>query len=187
MRVIYGRVSTIEQNEERQLEKGITSFIDKCSGAIPFMDRPNAKQLIEYLKNNPDCQVEINSVDRIGRSTLDILKTIEFFKEKKYKLKIQNLGLDNSSPFFEMMISVLGSLAQHEKLIIRERCIGGIAVAKAKGIYTGRKKGTTNTRSQMLLKHNDIVKCLEANMSISDISKITKKTRNTIYKIKKMV
>ena len=78
MKVIYGRISTAEQNEERQLEKGVKSFIDKCSGAVPFMERPQAKKLLDYLKTNPDCETVILSVDRIGRSTLDILQTIQF-------------------------------------------------------------------------------------------------------------
>jgi DNA invertase Pin-like site-specific DNA recombinase len=79
MKAIYGRISTTEQNEVRQLVKGEISFIDKCSGAVPFMERPQAKRLLDYLKNNPTCETEILSVDRIGRSTLDILQTIQFF------------------------------------------------------------------------------------------------------------
>lgn len=140
MKVIYGRISTSEQNEARQLEKGQISFIDKCSGAVPFMERPQAKRLLEFLKNNSNHETEILSVDRIGRSTLDILQTIQFFKQNGYILKIKNLGMDNSSPFFDLMISLLGTLAEHERQVIKERCKGGIAVAKSNGIYTGRKK-----------------------------------------------
>jgi DNA invertase Pin-like site-specific DNA recombinase len=51
--VTYGRISTAEQNEDRQLKKGIKSFIDVCSGTIPFMERPKAKELIKYLKTLP--------------------------------------------------------------------------------------------------------------------------------------
>ena len=92
MKVIYGRISSTLQNEARQLEKGEISFIDKCSGAVPFMERPQAKRLLDHLKDNPKCETEILSVDRIGRSTLDILQTIQFFKQKGYVLKIKNLG-----------------------------------------------------------------------------------------------
>jgi DNA invertase Pin-like site-specific DNA recombinase len=118
MKVIYGRISTSEQNEARQLEKGQISFIDKCSGAVPFMERPQAKRLLDFLKNNPNFETEILSVDRIGRSTLDILHTIQFFKQNGYVLKIKNLGMDNSSPFFDLMISLLGTLAEHERQVI---------------------------------------------------------------------
>jgi DNA invertase Pin-like site-specific DNA recombinase len=187
MKAIYGRISTTEQNEARQLVKGEISFIDKCSGAVPFMERPQAKKLIEYLKKNPTCETEILSVDRIGRSTLDILQTIQFFKNNGYVLKIQNLGMDNSSPFFDLMISLLGTLAEHERQVIKERCKGGIAVGKANGIYQGRKKGTTDDRNRTLKKHQDIVTCLNSKMKIGDICKLTGKHRLTVQKVRKLI
>lgn len=184
MRVIYGRISTVDQNETRQLVKGEIAFIDKCSGAVPFMDRPMAKKLIEYLKNNVESETHIISVDRIGRSTLDILQTIQFFKKNNLKLRIDNLGMDNTSPFFDLMISLLGTLAEHERQVIKERCKGGIEVAKAKGVYIGRKKGTKDDRNRILKKHGDIVTCLNSKMKISDIARLTNKHRATIYKVK---
>ncbi len=184
MKVIYGRISTAEQNEARQVAKGEISFIDKCSGAVPFMERPQAKKLLDYLKNNPDAETLVLSVDRIGRSTLDILQTIQFFKGKGYVLRIENLGMDNSSPFFDLMISLLGTLAEHERQVIKERCRGGIEVAKAKGIYVGRKKGTTDDRNRTLRKHQDIVTCLNSKMKVTDICKLTGKHRATVYKVK---
>jgi DNA invertase Pin-like site-specific DNA recombinase len=187
MKVIYGRISTSEQNEARQLEKGQISFIDKCSGAVPFIERPQAKRLLEFLKNNPNCETEILSVDRIGRSTLDILQTIQFFKQNGYGLKIKNLGMDNSSPFFDLMISLLGTLSEHERQVIKERCKGGIAVAKSKGIYTGRKKGTTDDRNLTLKKHQDIITCLNSKMKVADICKLTHKHRATVMKVKAMI
>lgn len=187
MKVIYGRISTSDQNEARQVVKGELLFIDKCSGAVPFMERPQAKKLIEYLKKNPTCETEILSVDRIGRSTLDILQTIKFFRQNGYVLKIKNLGMDNSSPFFDLMISLLGTLAEHERQVIKERCKGGIAIGKQNGIYTGRKKGTTDDRNRTLKKHQDIVTCLESKMKIVDICRITGKNRVTIYKVKTLL
>lgn len=187
MKVIYGRISTSEQNEARQLKKGEIAFIDKCSGAVPFMERPKAKKLIEHLNQFPQTETHILSVDRIGRSTLDILQTIEYFKKNNLILRIENLGMDNSSPFFELMISILGTLAEHEKQVIKERCRGGIEVAKANGVYTGRKKGTKDDRKQILKKHHDIVTCLNSNMKISDISKLTGKHRATVYKVKEVM
>jgi len=188
MKVIYGRVSTLNQNEERQTIKGELSFIDKCSGAVPFIERPKAKKLIEYLKDNPGTITEVIAVDRLGRSTIDILQTIELFKQNNWTLKIDNLGMDNSSPFFELMISLLGTLAQHEKNIINERAQQGREIAKAKGnVYKGRKPGTKDNRDKILSKHQDIVKCLSSNMKITDISNVTNKTRATIYKVKNML
>lgn len=187
MKVIYGRISTFDQNEARQIVKGELMFIDKCSGAVPFMERPRAKKLIEYLKKNPTCETEILSVDRIGRSTLDILQTIEYFKKNGYVLKIQNLGMDNSSSFFDLMISLLGTLAEHERAVIKERCRGGIEIAKSNGIYVGRKKGTTDDRNRTLRKHQDIVTCLNSKMKNAEIGRLTGKHRATIQKVKDLL
>jgi DNA invertase Pin-like site-specific DNA recombinase len=187
MEVRYARISSQLQNEERQINGSIKSFVDKCSGAIKFNERPSAKKLINYLQENPNTITSVISVDRIGRSTLDILETIKMFKDNNWVLKIDNLGMDNSSPFFDLMISLLGTLAEHERQVIKDRCRGGIEVAKSKGIYTGRKKGTIDSRESILKKHSDVVKCLKSNMKISDISTITNKTRNTIYKVKSVL
>lgn len=187
MKVIYGRISTAEQNEARQLINGEVAFIDKCSGAVPFMQRPQAKKMLDYMKTNPKSEIVILSVDRIGRSTLDILQTIQYIKEKKYLLRIENLGMDNSSPFFDLMISLLGTLAEHERQIIKERCRGGIEVAKSNGIYLGRKKGTIDDRNRTLQKHRDIVNCLLQNMSIAKVVETTGKHRNTVTKVKALL
>jgi hypothetical protein len=104
-------------NEARQLIKGEVAFIDKCSGAVPFMQRPQAKKMLECMKTHPTSEIVIISVDRIGRSTLDILQTIQYIKEKKYLLRINNLGMDNTSPFFDLMISLLGVFQHPIKFI----------------------------------------------------------------------
>ena len=187
MNINYGRISTAEQNHERQTTNGFKSFIDTCSGAVPFMERPKAKDMIKFLKSNPGAVVNIIAVDRLGRNTLDILQTVEYFKANNFNLKIDNLGMDNTSPFFEMMVSILGTLAQQEKKTIAERCKQGIALAQSKGLYQGRKKGTNDSRQKTLDKHQDIVLCLEKNMNVNEASKMTKKTRMTVYKVKALL
>lgn len=184
---IYARVSTAEQNEERQLRKDTLAFIDKCSGAVPFFERPQAKKLLEYLKTSPNTQTQVLSVDRIGRSTLDILMTVNYFKKHNYPLLIENLGMSSQSPFFDLMISLLGTLAEHERQVIKERCRGGIEMAKARGIYQGRKIGTVDNRQKILEKHKDIVSCLNAKMPTTQIERLTGKTRKTINKVKKVL
>jgi DNA invertase Pin-like site-specific DNA recombinase len=187
MNIIYGRISTSEQNEARQTVKGIKSFIDVCSGSIPFFERPQAKKLMEFLKSNPEAITNIIAVDRLGRNTIDIIQTVEYFKAKNYTLKIDNLGIDSNSPFFEMMVSIIGTLATQEKKTIAERCKQGIEIAKSKGLYTGRKKGTVDNREKILSKHSDIVLCLNQNMNVTDVSEVTGKTRATVYKVKKVL
>jgi DNA invertase Pin-like site-specific DNA recombinase len=187
MNVTYGRISTAEQNENRQTTKGYKSFIDTCSGSVPFMERPKAKELIKFLKNNSEVTVNIIAVDRLGRNTLDILQTVQFFKANNFNLRIENLGMDTTSPFFDMMVSIMGTLAEQEKKTIAERCKQGIEIAKAEGLYTGRKTGTTDTRKKTLEKHSDIVLCLKKNMNVNETAKLTKKTRVTVYKVKALM
>ena len=183
----YARISTAEQNAERQTVNGYKSFIDTCSGTISFFDRPKAKELIKYLKKNPSSIVNVLAVDRLGRNTLDILTTLEFFKENNYKLKIEDIGMDSNSPFFEMLVTIIGTLATQERKTIAERCKQGIELAKSKGLYQGRKVGTKDSRDKIFDKHSDIVKMLQHNIKISEIAKITGKTRVTIYKVKELL
>lgn len=187
MKVIYGRVSTSDQNNDRQKIEGVKSFIDTCSGSISFFERPQAKELLRFLKLNPDAVVSVLSVDRLGRNTMDVLRTVEYFKANNYTLYIDNLGQDNNSPFFDLMVSIMGTLAQQEKQTTLERCKQGIAIAKEKGLYQGRKNGTADSRSKTLEKHNDIYTCLKRNMKISEIAKVTNKTRATVYKVKSLM
>jgi DNA invertase Pin-like site-specific DNA recombinase len=187
MNIIYGRISTSEQNEARQTTKGYKSFIDVCSGSISFFERPQAKSLIKFLKANPEATTNVISVDRLGRNLNDIRNTIEYFKANNFTLKIETLGIDSNSPIFKMIVSLMGTLAEHEKEIITERCKQGIEIAKSKGLYTGRKIGTVDNREKILSKHSDIVLCLNQNMNVTDVSEVTGKTRATVYKVKKVL
>jgi DNA invertase Pin-like site-specific DNA recombinase len=126
-------------------------------------------------------------VDRLGRNTIDILQTVEYFKANNFKLHIENLGMDTDSPFFDMMVSIMGTLAEQERKTIAERCKQGIEIAKSKGLYTGRKTGTTDSREKLLKKYSDIVLCLNKGMKVQDIANLTKKTRVTIYKVKALL
>jgi DNA invertase Pin-like site-specific DNA recombinase len=187
MNITYGRISTILQNDERQKTKGYKAFIDTCSGVVPFFERPQAKKLIQFLKLNPEAITNILAVDRLGRNLKDILNTVEYFKANNYNLSIDNLGINSNSPFFKMMISIIGTLSEHERETIKERVKQGVEIAKAKGMYKGRKVGTIDNRTKVLSKHSDIVLCLNQKMKISDIARVTNKTRATIYKVKKVV
>lgn len=188
MKINYIRVSTQNQNISRQEKKGFDkTFIDRCSGSIPFFERPQGLELFKFLKNNSDVEVSVQSVDRLGRGLLDVLKTIEYFKKHNWKLQIEDIGMNSHSPFFPLMVSLLGTLANHEREMIKERTRQGIEIAKKEGRYQGRKKGTKDTREKTLAKHKNIVKLLEKRIKIKDINTITGISRQTIYKIKGLV
>ena len=80
MKIFYGRVSSVEQNTERQLQN-LSGFdyvlTDKCSGVIPLFERPQGSQIRKFIDNGELNHLEIHSIDRLGRNTIDILSTIK--------------------------------------------------------------------------------------------------------------
>ena len=147
MRVKYIRVSTIEQNTDRQDDfKGLT-YKDKCSGSIAFKNRKEASKL---LANNDVTEILVHSIDRLGRNTIDIMNTIQDFTDRGINVVSQKEGLQTildgkENPIAKMMIGILGTLAEFELTRIKERQLEGITKAKAKGVYVGRKEGSKET------------------------------------------
>lgn len=153
-RVAYVRVSTVDQNEGRQLEalSGLQvdiTFTDKASGKDT--QRPQLQAALKHLRKG-DVLV-VCSMDRLARNMRDLLNlvadlngrgiAVEFVKEN-----LSFTGDDN--PMSNLMLSILGGVAQFERAIIRERQREGIAVAKAKGVYKGRPKALSNEQSAQI-------------------------------------
>jgi len=186
MKAIYSRISTDKQNDEGQIASDILCYRETCSGSIPFMDRPKAKELI---LNKDITEIQIREVSRLGRNLSDILKTIEYFTNKGIDIYIENLGLHtvvngkvNSTA--TLIISVLGSVAQMERDLLIERTQIGVNIAKAKGLYKGRKVGTTENFN--LKYKSDIPKIKELiskGVSKTNISKMVGVSRVTLDKI----
>lgn len=198
----YSRISTAGQKANRQIENfrnhiGFNPqhvFIDKIQGNTPFMQRPEASKLFDNVtSSNEKVIVVVDSIDRLGRNLLDVLKTIEIFTANRISLKSIKEGfttlLDNGkeNPTAKLVISVMGSIAEMERNRIKERTSEGIAIAKAKGKYTGRKLGSVQTTERMLQRHADVVKKLEKGLTIREIAQITGKSTATIQKVKKAV
>ncbi|HLV41199.1 MAG TPA: recombinase family protein [Brumimicrobium sp.] len=198
----YSRISTSTQSANRQIEnfkthEGYNSsklFIDKIQGNIPFMQRPEASKLFDSVTSlNKKVVVIVDSIDRLGRNLLDVLKTIELFTENGISLKSIKEGfttlLDNGkeNPTAKLVISVMGSIAEMERNRIKERTTEGIAIAKAKGKYQGRKFGSVQTTEKMLQRHADIVKKLEKGLTIREIAQITGKSTATVQKVKNVI
>jgi DNA invertase Pin-like site-specific DNA recombinase len=146
-RVGYIRVSTVDQNTERQLE-GVQldkRFTDKASGKDA--NRPQLQAALEYLREG-DVLV-IHSMDRLARNLDDLRKLVtdltvrgvivEFVKEH-----LTFTGED--SAMSKLLLSVMGAFAEFERALLKERQREGIAIAKAKGVYKGRKPSLTPDR-----------------------------------------
>jgi DNA invertase Pin-like site-specific DNA recombinase len=111
MKARYIRVSTLNQNIERQMVKqykGEILYIDKISGSTPFIKRPEANKLMKDITEKKINYISISSIDRLGRNTLDVLQTIEQLHLKNICLKVDNLGLESlangkENPTFKLM------------------------------------------------------------------------------------
>lgn len=197
----YTRISTINQNVNRQIEnfKKLSGFdaenlyIDKIDGTIPFLNRPAALELYdEIISNHNDATIVVDSIDRLGRNLLDILKTIELFKKNKINLKSIKEGFETiidgkENIIANIVIAVMGSIAEMEKNRIKERTAEGIKIAQAKGKFKGRKQGSVQSDTKLLERHALTVKHLKKGSSIRDISTITGNSTTTIIKVKKVL
>lgn len=196
MKVLYVRVSTIEQNTDRQ-RVSVTDFDyvieDKCSGAIPFEQRPGGLKLLEMLNKGIIGSLHLWQIDRIGRDVRDIINTIHRFTEKGICVYFISQGLrtlddnGNENPIGKMIINILGVVAEMERNQIRERQLQGIEIAKARGVYKGRRLGTREDRLSFLSKPQNkrAVELLKKGYRGSEVAKICDLHPNTISKIRK--
>jgi len=138
--VAYIRVSTLDQNTDRQLE-GLTfdkSFTDKASGKD--VARPQLQAALEYLREGDT--LHVHSMDRLARNVYDLKGIVNALTSKGVLVKFHKEGLTftgEDSPMSNLLLSMLGAVAEFERSLIRERQREGIAIAKNKGIYKGRK------------------------------------------------
>ncbi|MGV7586339.1 recombinase family protein [Mycobacterium kansasii] len=139
-RVGYQRVSTLDQNPERQLE-GITvdrTFTDKASGKST--DRPALAEALRYLRDGDTFVV--HSMDRLARNLEDLRRTVRELTSRGVRVEFAKEAMTftgDDSPMNNLLLSMLGAVAEFERALILERQREGIALAKAKGVYKGRK------------------------------------------------
>ena len=140
-RIGYVRVSTIEQNTDRQLE-GIEldqSFTDKASGKDT--SRPQLEALLKFVRQGD--LVIVHSMDRLARNLDDLRKIVADLTRRGVQIQFVKESLTftgEDSPMANLMLSVMGAFAEFERALIRERQREGVALAKQRGAYKGRKK-----------------------------------------------
>ena len=140
MRVGYVRCSTIEQNEARQIklmeEQGTEKlFIDKASGKNA--DRSSLKEMMAFVRAGDIVVVE--SISRIARNTRDLLSIVAELTEKDVEFISLKESIDTSTPQGRFMLTVFGAMAELEHESILERQREGIEIAKAIGVYRGKR------------------------------------------------
>ena len=195
MKAKYVRVSTANQNLERQLSEQNSNeriYIDVCSGSIPFADRSKGKELLEAVNNGKINYITVHSIDRLGRNLLDILNTLEHLTDKRVNVKVDNLGIESlidnePNQAFKLIISVLANIAEMERTTMLERQREGIQVAKAKGTYKGRVRGSQESKETILSKYSNVVKFLQSNHSLRNTAKLADVSLGTVQKVKKLI
>ena len=141
MNIAYVRVSTVEQNEGRQIE-GLKKynidnwFTEKVSAKDT--NRPELKRMIEFVREGDT--IYIWDFSRLSRSVKDLLDIVETLQNKNVHLVSVKENLDTSTPTGKLMLTMIGAINEFERTNLLERQREGIAIAQAKGKYKGRKK-----------------------------------------------
>lgn len=185
---IYGyiRVSTKEQNEERQKqalkewecnnEKIDRVFIDKWTGRT--LDRPQLKELESIVQ--PNDTIIVKDISRLARSLKDLLALVGEWDSKEIKIIFIKEHIDTKTKEGRLILGIMGSIYQFEVEMIKERQLEGVALAKEKGKYHGRKPIEFNP----ILLEGVMRKYMEGRISVSDACKslsYTDKKGNTKY------
>jgi len=140
-RIGYVRVSSIDQNPDRQIEQMQVDriFTDKASGKT--IERPELENLLAFVREGDT--VVIHSMDRLARNLVDLRRLVEKMTERGIRIEFikENLIFTNDdSPMSNLVLSIMGAFAEFERSLILERQREGIALAKLRGTYRGRKK-----------------------------------------------
>lgn len=140
-RVGYVRVSSFDQNPDRQLEQTIVDrvFTDKASGKDT--QRPELETLMSFVREGDT--VVVHSMDRLARNLDDMRRIVQKLTKRGVRVEFVKESLTftgEDSPMATLMLSVMGAFAEFERALIRERQREGIAIAKLRGVYRGRKR-----------------------------------------------
>ena len=155
MKYAYVRVSTVEQNEERQIEglekHGIDQwFIEKVSGKNT--NRPELQKMLEVVKTGD--VICVHDFSRLARSTKDLLGIVEMLTEKGVHLISNKENLDTSTPTGKLMLTVFAAIYEFERTNMLERQAEGIEIAKRENKYAncGRKKTEITDEYEHLIR-----------------------------------
>ncbi len=146
-RIGYVRVSSYDQNPERQLEEVALDkvFVDKASGKD--VHRPELDALLTFVREGDT--VVVHSMDRLARNLDDLRRIVQSLTKRKIRIEFVKESLTftgEDSPMANLMLSVMGAFAEFERALIRERQREGIALAKQRGVYRGRKKALSDNQ-----------------------------------------
>lgn len=196
MKIAYAKVSSKDQNLQRQIEElkklgAEKFFVEKYSGAT-IENRTVFQEALQFIQ--PKDVFIVEAIDRLGRNYNEIIQMVHFLKEKEVNLIIASLPMMtevSGYPLFDcfikdLIIQILAMVAEQERLESKRRQAQGIKLAKAKGIYKGKTKiyrvDTKNFEHKRT--YLSIVDALNQGLRISEIARLHDVTRQTVYRIR---
>ena len=191
----YLRTSHFLQNigrQEDKVEDGWLVYKDEgVSGRVAFEDRPAGKKLLKDVKSGQIKELRVDTLDRLGRSTENILATITAMHEHKVSINIKKEGLvtlvDGKENYVtKLLLSVLSSIAEMEYMRMKERTLEGIERGKRLNVYKGRKPGAVQTYDKWIQnpKVKKIKLMLDQGLSVRNIIQVLDCSPNFISKVR---
>ena len=204
--ILICRVSGSSQDYERQIFEltdfcqhagwqVMRVFANKVSGKLPIEQRPELLEMLDYVRTNQIKKVVVLEISRLGRNTLEALKVIQMLNEAGVSLYIKNYNLETLdqngkvNPVASLICTILLEIAQMERLTIIERMSSGRDQYIRKCRETGKKLGRPSTYHKSVDVYRrqyakEISMLRKGNLSLSQISKLTSTSINTLRKIK---
>ena len=201
--VIYARVSsqTDRQDTTRQVAdlkrfalsqemEIVKTFEEHISGAKKLEEREILTQCLDYCKNNSVNYLLISELSRLGRSTLQVLRSLEILHEAKVCVYIQNIGLyslqsnGEVNPVASIMITILAEMSNIERSNIQYRLNSGRQQYINRGGKLGRRKGSIKTIEQKKEEYKEVISLLKRGYSIRNVAKLTGYSIQTVQTIK---
>lgn len=201
--VIYARVSS--QNDRQDTARQVAdlkrfalsqemeivkTFEEHISGAKKIEEREVLSQCLEYCKNNSVNYLLISELSRLGRSTLQVLRSLEILHEAKVCVYIQNIGLyslqpDGAvNPIASIIITILAEMSNIERSNIQYRLNSGRQQYINRGGKLGRRKGSVKTVEQRKEEYREVISLLKRGYSIRNVARLTGYSIQTIQSVK---
>jgi DNA invertase Pin-like site-specific DNA recombinase len=173
----YGRVSTGDQNAESQVDALTKAgankvFIEKYTGTK--LDRPELNRAFDYLRAGD--QLVITKLDRLGRSTKDLLALLERLNGLGVQLRVLDQNIDTSTAEGKFFFTIIGAVAEFERSLIVSRTRDGLAAARARGRVGGRKPKLSE-KQQAEIRRLYAAK----EKSVREIAELFSVSRPTVY------
>ena len=201
--VIYARVSSVSdrQDTSRQIEdlrkyansqeiEVVATFEEHISGAKKNEERQVLTECLEYCTTNSVHYLLLSELSRLGRSTLQVLRSLERLHEAKVSVYIQNLGLytlqpnGEVNPIASIMVTILAEMSNIERSNIVYRLNSGRTNYIAKGGKLGRKTGSMKTEERKREEYKEVIALLKKGYSVRNVAKLQSIGISTVQRIK---